>query len=244
MKFDPTRALITYSGLVTAALLWLLLSGAASPRTASFATLDVQRINVRESDGTLRMVIASHDRFPGTFVHNKEMRRADRSDVAGMEFINDEGTEDGGLVYGGKKVGGKVEGGGHLSFDQYDQDQVINLEEEQHDGRRYGGLTVSDYPDNDLFELMERLDKLPPAQRGEEERKMEAAGELGHRRLFLGKSWDRDSLLELRDGEGRARLRLRVTLAGDASIEFLDGTGKVVRTVTSQELIQKDGAAH
>ena len=112
MKFDATRALITYSGLVTAAFLWILLSGAASPRTASFDTIDVQRINVRESDGSLRLVIASRDHFPGDFVHKKERQRADRREVAGMLFINDEGTENGGLIFGGRKVGDKVEDAG------------------------------------------------------------------------------------------------------------------------------------
>jgi len=38
--------------------------------------------------------------------------------------------------------------------------------------------------------------------------------------------------LALRDGMGRVRLRLRVTQAGTAVIEFLDAAGKVVRTET------------
>lgn len=240
MSFDPTRALIAYSGLVTAALLWLLLSGATSPRTAHFDTLDVGRINLRESDGTVRMVIASRDRFPGSFDHNKEISRPDRSDIAGMLFLNDEGTENGGLVYGGRKVAGKVVAFGHLSFDQYNQDQVINLEETEQGGERAGGLSVSDYPGNNVYELLEHLNKLPPAQRADEEKKMAAAGEFGHSRLFAGKSPSRDSTLELRDGEGRTRLRLRVSLAGEASIEFLDEAGKVVRTLTPQEI----SAAH
>lgn len=40
----------------------------------------------------------------------------------------------------------------------------------------------------------------------------------------------------------RTRPRMRVTVAGAASIEFLDETGKTVRTVTAQELAQKDNA--
>jgi hypothetical protein len=42
-----------------------------------------------------------------------------------MLFLNDEGTEDGGLVYGGAKENGKPSSFSYLSFDQYDQDQTV-----------------------------------------------------------------------------------------------------------------------
>ena len=35
-----------------------------------FTELDVERINLREADGTLRMVIANRERFPGLYLHN------------------------------------------------------------------------------------------------------------------------------------------------------------------------------
>lgn len=243
MFFDPSRALITYSGLVTLALLWLLLTGATTPRTVSFDTLEVHRINIRESDGTLRLVLASRDHFPGAFSHKREIKRPDRDDVAGMLFLNDEGTENGGLVFGGHKINGKVIGFGHLSFDQYEQDQVINLEQSEVAGQRHGGLTISDYPDASMVAELERLQKLPVADRAIEYRKVEATGIFEHReRLFVGKADNRDSLLTLSDGNGRPRLQLRVTLAGAASIQFLDENGKVTRTVAPAELT-KDSTA-
>jgi hypothetical protein len=39
-------------------------------------------------------------------------------------------------------------------------------------------------------------------------------------------------LVALRDAKGQVRLRMRVTEAGSASIEFLDETGKVIKTET------------
>jgi hypothetical protein len=36
--------------------------------------------------------------------------------------------------------------------------------------------------------------------------------------------------IALRDAKGHVRLRMRVTAAGTASIEFLDAAGKVVKT--------------
>jgi hypothetical protein len=243
LKIDPTRALVLYSGLVTAALLWVMLTGAAAQHNADFDTLTVHRINVRESDGTLRLVISSRDHFPGAFAHGKEISRPDRNEAAGLLFLNDEGTENGGLIFAGRKVNGKVESFGHLSFDQYDQDQVINLEEGDEDGQHYGGLAIHDYPDAPLdFDLPQRLQKLTETERKAQIDKLKATGAFGQPRGFFGKSENRDALLSLRDGAGRTRLQLRVTLAGTASIEFLDETGKVVRTVTPQEVAPKDGS--
>jgi hypothetical protein len=68
---------------------------------------------------------------------------------SGLIFINDEGTENGGLVFSGSKSNGKVDGSGHLSFDQYDQDQVVTLEQTEEDGQRAAGLTNADRPDAD-----------------------------------------------------------------------------------------------
>jgi hypothetical protein len=240
LKLDPSRALILYSGLVTAALLWVILTGASAPRSADLDTLNVQRINVREADGTLRLVIASRDRFPGAFVHGREIARPDRADAAGLLFLNDEATEDGGLIFDGRKVHGKAESHGHLSFDQYEQDQVISLDEGTEDGRHWGGLTIADYPDTPLpFDLIEQLQKRPAAERDAQFARLKATGMFGHPRLLIGKTADRDAVLALRDGEGRIRLRLRVTAAGSALIEFLDEAGNVVRTVTPQQ-----GAPH
>lgn len=58
-------------------------------------------------------------------------------------------------------------------------------------------------------------------------------------RLYLGKTRERDSMLNLKDAKGQSRLRLRVTADGAASIEFLDATGKVQRTVTPEAAVSR-----
>ena len=78
----------------------------------------------------------------------KKSRVPDRADSAGMLFINDEGTEDGGLIYGGASVDGKPSSFSHLSFDQYDQDQTVVLGTElSPDGSRNEGITLNDAPE-------------------------------------------------------------------------------------------------
>jgi hypothetical protein len=230
-NIDANRALIIYSAVMTAALVWTLLSGAGTWPSSHFDVLDVQRINLREADGTLRMVVASRDRFPGAYVHGQEKPHPTRSDVAGLIFINDEGTENGGLIFSGSKSKGRVDGSGHLSFDQYDQDQVVTLEQTEEDGRRAAGLTIADRPDSALnFDAVNQLESLPKAEHAAKLKEMLERGDFGYHRLFVGKTEDRDALVALRDAKGRVRLRMRVTAAGAASIEFLDATGKVVKT--------------
>ena len=203
------------------------------PDHEALKTLDVGRINVREPDGTLRMTLSNRAAFPGMYVHGKEYTHANRASEAGLIFLNDEGTENGGLIFDGARVNGKVTSAGHLSFDQYEQDQVVTLEQTEDNGDRDAGLTIADRPDAPLdFAGLSKLEAQPdgPAKTALFDR-MRAAGTFGHKRLFLGKS-DGNSEVTRRDGDGRPRLRLLVTREGAASILFLDAEGKTIRTVT------------
>jgi hypothetical protein len=227
---DSHRALLVYSGVMTLAVAWTLLSGAASPGHASFDVIDVHRINLREADGTLRLVLAARDRFPGYYIHGHEKPHPNRSDAAGMIFINDEGTENGGLIFSGSKRQGKIDSSGHLSFDQYDQDQVVTLEQTEEDGQRAAGLTIADRPDAALdFEAVTRLRPLPSEERAARLKELRDSGAFGRQRLFVGKTENHDALVALRDGKGRVRLRMRVEESGAASIEFLDEAGNLVK---------------
>ena len=213
--------------LVLAQMVWV--HAATARKTVAFEEIDVQRINVREPDGTLRMVISNSAAAPGTFVKGREIGRPDRR-AAGILFMNDEGTENGGLIFGGRKIDGKVDQGGHLSFDQYEQDQVISLDQGESHGERHATLTFSDRPDAPLpWNLMATLDA--PESRAALE-KLQAEGSLGVQRLRLGKTKERSSVLELKDSAGRPRLVLKVAADGAATIDFLDEGGRVVRTLT------------
>ncbi|MBO0799734.1 MAG: hypothetical protein J2P31_13010, partial [Blastocatellia bacterium] len=91
-------------------------------------------------------------------------------------------------------MNGKAESFGHLSFDQYDQDQVINLEEGDVDGQHYGGLAIHDYPDTPLdLDLFQRMQKLPEAERNAQIERLKATGAFGYPRAYFGKSKNRDA---------------------------------------------------
>jgi hypothetical protein len=206
----------------------------SQPKTQAFNTLEVQRINLREKDGTLRLVISNRGEFPGIIWRNRNYPHPSRDNAAGWIFLNDEGTENGGLIFGGKKsADGKVSGFGHLSFDQYENDQVLALEQSERDGHRSAGLAISDRPDAamDIPELM-RVMKLPDGP----EKTAAMAGLKDHgfggvARLEFGKE-EGSTALAMHDAAGKIRLLVTVTPAGEAAIKFMDADGKVLRSVT------------
>jgi hypothetical protein len=216
------RFLIVYSAVVTAALAVIVLAGFAEQKSRTrFSEIDVERINVVEPDGTLRMVISNKSEFPGAIFRGKEYPHVDRK-TAGILFFNDEGTENGGLIFGGAKdANGRVEGNGHLSFDQYEQDQVFTIDAGEENGQRTSALAVWDRPDYPLSDLL----TIPQAQWPE----FIAAHPKAHPRVYLGRNADRSVALRLKDVEGRDRIVIQVLPDGSPAIEFLDAAGKVVR---------------
>jgi hypothetical protein len=139
------RVLILYSTLASAALVVALLGGAASTRPRVFDEIQVHRLDVVEPDGTLRMVISNSDRLPGVIVKGREQPRVDRPQ-AGMLFYNDEGSENGGLIFGGHKnaAGQVIDSGGSLSFDKYGASQIVQLAGVDDSADRFAGLAVND----------------------------------------------------------------------------------------------------
>ena len=220
------RVLLIYSGVLTAVLAIVLLSGAGARRNqASFDQIEVQRINVVESDGTIRLVISNQSHFPGLIVKGKEYPH-DR-ETAGMLFFNDEGTENGGLIFGGSKdKSGKVRSWGHLSFDQYMGDQVVVLDAAEEDGQRHSGIQFVDEPDIPMSEITGAL-MLPPARR-EARLQQLFSKDKPEQRAYLGRRSDRSAALLLKDPQGRDRVVMAVSADGNPSLQFLDEQGKVL----------------
>jgi hypothetical protein len=222
--------MLAYSVLVTTILAALYVSQARSgPSRIAYDQIDVRRINVHESDGTVRMIISGADTSPGIVVKGREIPHPNRRS-AGIIFYNDEGTENGGLIFGGNHKGGQVENYGHLSFDQYEQDQVVVLEQDEENGGRSAGLSFFDRPDASLPWDLFSKGNTPDGQAAL--KKMAQAGEFGQSRLFIGKTEDHAATVSLRDQKGRPRLVMTVMADGKASIDFLDESGRTVRTLT------------
>ena len=139
-------ALAVYSAVLSSILAIVLLNNTAKqPGPTSFNAISAQRIDIVEPNGTLRMVISNRAKLPGVIVKGKEQPKIDRPQ-AGMIFYNDEGSENGGLIFGGRKneMGQVVDSGGSLSFDKYGENQIIQLAGVDDSTDRFAGLAVSD----------------------------------------------------------------------------------------------------
>lgn len=230
------RFLAVYSAVLTAAFAITVFSGFATSRKTTFDEIDVRRINIVEPDGTLRMVISDKAAFPGSFINGKEIPRADRQ-ATGMLFLNDEGTEMGGLIYGGlKDKSGTIQSNGHLSFDQYMQDQVFSIDAGQEGSKHFSLISIADrgdYPITEAFEASKRIEALPPEQQQAEWKKFEESHPGDASRIVLGRANDASVVLKMRDRQGRDRLLMQVAADGSPIIKLLNEEGKVVSQLPS-----------
>src|SRR5215468_11755850 len=81
-----------------------------------FEEIDVERINIVEKDGKIKLVISNKDRFPDPYIDGKFIPLRNGGKTAGMIFYNDKGDECGGLSFSGDSKDGKTGAGGGLLF--------------------------------------------------------------------------------------------------------------------------------
>ena len=230
------RRLKTYALVMTALFATMTLAafkqGAQKQR---FTEIDVERINVVEPDGSYRMVISNRPRSIGPIYKGKPFGYAGGT-RPGIIFFNDEGTENGGLTLTGQRSpDGKYRASTHMSFDQFDQDQIVVLNYSDDNGNRQAGLTFSDRTDRPIIEFAAELDSVNKMPDGPA--KTEAMRQLRQPvrngvvqaapRVFLGRDRSKASALRLFDPMGRPRLVLRVDSLGAPQLEFLDDSGHV-----------------
>lgn len=237
--FASQRFLAIYSGVVTVVFAVTVICGFAAPRTETFDRIKVHRIDVVEPDGTPRLIISDRAEFPGAYMRGREYPRPDRGDAAGMLFMNDEASEMGGLIWGGlKEKDGTIQNHGHLSFDQYEQDQIFSVDSGREGERKFSAIKIGergDYPIQEAYDASLRIDKLPEAQRKAEWDKFFATHKGDANRIYLGRSADKSASLKIKDEQGRDRLVLRVNAEGDPVIQFLDDGGKVTKEFTGSK---------
>jgi hypothetical protein len=208
------------------------IAGAAfrqTPSPRNLGEITVERINVVDADGTLRMVVSNKNRMHPGVMDGVVIDRP--RPVAGMIFFNDEGDEVGGLTFTGQEKNGDRHADAGLMFDQLKQDQTIGLTYTEDNGQRSAGFQVWDRADAHLSELIAKLNAAnriaDPAERQKAIAAARAAAPRGPRRVFVGKQVDRSAGVSLADADGRPRLTLRVDAAGGAVIEIRDANGNV-----------------
>ena len=120
------------AAVVLTVLLAVVSLAATTQQRPRFEEISAERINIVEPNGNPRLILYNSSHTPGAILYGKDNPHPNRSPHAGMLYFNDEGTEN----------------GGHLTFDQFDQDQVVSL---------VGGLRVWDQPYFPMAQLLERV---------------------------------------------------------------------------------------
>ncbi len=205
---------------------WLL-NARATP--TSFEEITVERINVVEANGDLKLVLSNAARqHPGMMDREPW---PDREREAGLIFFNSEQDEVGGLVYeGNSEDGASIV----LSLDQYKNDQVMQLRYLEDRGSRSYGLQLWDRdPAFPLTRVIAEVDRLraegaSDKHIGAQLRALNGDQPVSARRMFVGKNFEEQVGVFVNDSEGRARIRIYVDEQDEPHLEFLDDSGAVV----------------
>ncbi|MGH7647229.1 MAG: hypothetical protein ACREND_03860 [Gemmatimonadaceae bacterium] len=224
---------------IVSSLLFAVLIFAAfrSPKVATFDQIDAHRINIRETNGTIRLAISNTDEFPGGTIGGVELKYRNGHRGAGLLFFNDAGDENGGLVYEGKLVNGVPQASSTIRFDHFRQQEAVGLNYEQEGNKKESGLLVWDQPDTPLTgDMAKALNdvqamKDTAAQRAaykDFQTKYSSAFAHFTKRVFVGRTLSDEAAVLLMDKLGKARVKLSVDSSNVASLQFLDDSGKVV----------------
>jgi hypothetical protein len=219
---------------LASSLALVVIAAAAFRQSATSVEMTVQRLNIVDANGTLRMVLAGKDRMHPGVMDGVTIDRP--RPVAGMLFFNDEGDEVGGLTYTGTMTNGRGRANAGIMFDQIKQDQTVGITYSEANGQRSAGLQVWDRSDTvRLSELITKLNaanKLPAgAERDKALADIRSTAPPGPRRVFVGKTQDKASAIVLADGQGKPRITLMVDATGNPRIELLDEAGKVIARI-------------
>jgi len=214
------------------ALTWLMCKEISRKTISSFETIEVERINIREPDGTLRMVISNKKKqdvgsIDGITIHEPGQR------AAGMIFFNEHGDEMGGLIFKGVS---KEDSGGSLTFDRWKNDQVVQLLYSDSKGHSSSGLIISDRPNDatmvNVLKRQREIKKLKGDQKTQAEAKLiddvrSKKINLGTARVFAGVK-DGVAQYTLYDSNGKIKVRISAKPDGPGKIEFFDKNGKLI----------------
>lgn len=206
-----------------------------------FSEIDVERINIVEKDGTVKMIITNVDKFPnGKVKINGRPTNEDRKKRSGMLFFNEDGIECGGFIYDGQKKANNHSSGLSLTFDQYDGDQVMQLltQDYKEGDNRFvsSALMFNDRPSKEsqirtaeIMKELEELGKKDPKAADEKYKMYQAQGLIGGSpRVMLGKSQSENNGLFLFDNNGMPKAMFYVDKENNAKLDFFDEKGNII----------------
>lgn len=231
----------TFAAATACGMIFIFASAFKTGGNQKFSEIDVERINIVEKDGTVKMILTNVGRFPnGKTKINGLAVNEDRKKRSGMLFFNEEGIECGGFIYDGKKTENGHESGLSLTYDQYDGDQVMQLltQDVGKGDQRFVGSTLAfnDRPAKesqvktmDIMKELDEIGKKDPEAARRKYREYETQGLMGGvPRVMLGKSRSLNNGLFLFDDKGSPKAMFYVDKNNQAKLDFYDDNGKVM----------------
>ena len=235
------RRLKGYSLLMTAAfgvMAFAAFRQGTQAQNTKFTVIDVERINIVEPDGKLRMVISNRPRSIGP-IYKGQPFGYEGGGRPGMIFFNDEGTENGGLTFTGSRgADGRYRASTGMSFDQFDQDQILYFQYSDNNGVRRTGMTIADRADVNIFDLVKSRDSIVAALPEGAARNAALERLMGPRngvpmfaqRIYVGRDPAKNAMVNLSDKNGKLRIRMMVDSLNRPSLDFLDENGRVTHS--------------
>lgn len=199
------RLLKIYAICSTLALGLVMFAGFQSgEKRGKFDEIDVQRINIVDSQGHKFLVLANKARFPLPVVNGKEYPRS--INPSGIVFYDEKGTECGGIAVASLPKARRTA----IIFD-YSNTEAIGFSAYETKSGEYGaGMSIQDR--NPLGSDIMKV------------------GTEGTNRILLEND-NKNAELSLSDVKGNKRIRLRVDSIGTANIQFFNEKGEVISSL-------------
>jgi len=227
----------TFATATVSCLILISLYAFKTNENKRFATIDVERINIIEKDGTVKMVITNVEQFPtlgDSINHTVYHERKKRS---GLLFFNEDGKECGGFIYDGAKNETGHSAGLSLTYDQYDGDQVMQLlttDSKRGDKRVVSSLLAfNDRAENETQEgtntLLRELKTIKdPETRRKKYQDYKDQKLLGSTtRILLGKTGSENNGLFLFDDNGNPRAQFSIDKDNTVKLVAYDEQGNI-----------------
>jgi hypothetical protein len=225
---------LTFYALISSLLfMTLILTGFKnSEKKESFDEVTVKRLNIVDETGkNLRMVISNGSRQHPGMINGEKFPARERP--SGIIFFNSIGDECGGLIYdGNEKNAGMV-----LSFDQYKNDQVMQMQYERtQDDKQQYGVNIWDRSENITLDvLIKTMDSMRKQDIPQKEImahliKTNDGKPISAQRLFAGKNYDNQVGLFIKDEFGNERINIYVDGKNKTKLEILDEDGNIIKS--------------
>ena len=197
-----------------------------------FTELDVEKLNIVDSNGKIKMTLFNQEYIPPVILDGQDIMPGHRQDdpISGLMFYNGREEECGGLIFGSEEdEDGNPSMTASFTFDEYRQDQVVQMSYIEEKGQTQYGFSVFDRPNRPLSHIVKAHREIESSDMSDEEKETayKALYKGNAPRAFMGKSQNGDVSMKLMDSKGKDRIRMVIDENDEPRMEFLNAHGEV-----------------